>query len=183
MTDQWTLVAAERGAIADDVAGLKPEQWATATLCPSWTVRDVVAHMTATASLNPGTFFVRFATAGFNFEKFVNREIRKHLGPTRGRPSPRSARSRTPPRHRPDPSRPGSARSSSTARTSAALSASPTPTTPPPSGRSPTSTRAPTPSSGPRTRSPDSPSKPPIRTGATARGRSSRVRCSRSSWR
>ena len=53
MTDQWTLVAAERGAIADDVAGLRPEQWTTETLCPSWTVRDVVAHMTATASLNP----------------------------------------------------------------------------------------------------------------------------------
>ena len=84
MTDQWSLVAAERGAIADDVAGLRPEQWATATLCPSWTVRDVVAHMTATASLNPGTFLVRFATAGFNFEKFVNGEIRKHLGPDSG---------------------------------------------------------------------------------------------------
>lgn len=84
MTDQWSLVAAERGAIADDVAGLRPEQWATATLCPSWTVRDVVAHMTATASLNPGTFLVRLATTGFNFEKFVNGEIRKHLGPDSG---------------------------------------------------------------------------------------------------
>jgi len=84
VTDQWSLVAAERGAIADDVAGLRPEQWATATLCPSWTVRDVVAHMTATGSLNPGTFLVRFATTGFNFEKFVNGEIRKHLGSDSG---------------------------------------------------------------------------------------------------
>ncbi|HEX5523959.1 MAG TPA: maleylpyruvate isomerase family mycothiol-dependent enzyme, partial [Pedococcus sp.] len=50
----------------------------------SWTVRDVVAHMTATASLNPRTFLVRFASTGFNFQKFVNGEIRKHLGPDSG---------------------------------------------------------------------------------------------------
>ena len=80
MTDLWTLVSSERGAIADDVAGLTPQQWATATLCPAWTVRDVVAHMTAAASINPGTFFARFATAGFNFQKYATREIGNHLG-------------------------------------------------------------------------------------------------------
>ncbi|WP_232667788.1 maleylpyruvate isomerase family mycothiol-dependent enzyme [Pseudonocardia sp. TRM90224] len=41
-------VAAERRSLADHVADLSDEQWATRSLCPAWTVRDVVAHLTTT---------------------------------------------------------------------------------------------------------------------------------------
>jgi uncharacterized protein (TIGR03083 family) len=34
--------------LADHVAGLSDEQWATGSLCTAWTVRDVVAHLTTT---------------------------------------------------------------------------------------------------------------------------------------
>ncbi len=74
------MVATERGALADDVARLTPEQWASTSLCSAYTVQDVVAHLTATASLNPGTFLVRFAGSGFNFQKFARGEIDRHLG-------------------------------------------------------------------------------------------------------
>ena len=80
MTDLWTLVAAERGALADDVAGLTPERWASRSLCPDWTVRDIVAHLTAAASTSPGAFFGQFAKAGFNFGKYANAGLSRQLG-------------------------------------------------------------------------------------------------------
>jgi uncharacterized protein (TIGR03083 family) len=44
-------VAAERHRVADLVADLTDEQWATPSLCAAWTVRDVVAHLTVTTRL------------------------------------------------------------------------------------------------------------------------------------
>ena len=81
MSDLWATIAAERGALADDLANLPSAQWDTPSLCPGWTVRDIVAHLSATASLNPATFFVNMAKAGFNFDKFANGQIAKHRGP------------------------------------------------------------------------------------------------------
>jgi uncharacterized protein (TIGR03083 family) len=80
MTDLWTLVAAERGALADDVARLTPEQWETRSLCPDWTVRDIVAHLTAAASTSPGAFVVQFARAGFDFNRYANAGLSRRLG-------------------------------------------------------------------------------------------------------
>ena len=80
MTDMWSTVAAERGALATDLADLSDQQWETPSLCDGWTVREVLAHQTGTASMNPPKFLARFAGAGFNFPKFADREIRRHLG-------------------------------------------------------------------------------------------------------
>ena len=44
-------VSAERRRLADSVADLTDEQWATPSLCAAWTVRDVVAHLTVTTRL------------------------------------------------------------------------------------------------------------------------------------
>ncbi len=44
-------VSAERHRLADSVADLTDEQWATPSLCAAWTVRDVVAHLTVTTRL------------------------------------------------------------------------------------------------------------------------------------
>jgi uncharacterized protein (TIGR03083 family) len=43
--DVWQAVATERVALADELGGLSPEQWATPSLCGGWTVRDVVGHL------------------------------------------------------------------------------------------------------------------------------------------
>src|SRR6202012_3923605 len=61
--------ATERGALASDLADLTPAQWDKASLCAGWTVRDIVAHLSATASLNPATFFVGMARAGFRLRQ------------------------------------------------------------------------------------------------------------------
>src|ERR1700758_1220962 len=80
MSDLWATIAAERGALASDLADLTPAQWDTASLCAGWTVRDLVAHLSATASLNPATFFLGMTKAAFNFDKFANGQIAKHRG-------------------------------------------------------------------------------------------------------
>ena len=41
-------VRAERLAVADLVAGLDDAGWSVRSLCPAWTVREVVAHLTVT---------------------------------------------------------------------------------------------------------------------------------------
>lgn len=80
MVDIWSTVAAERGALANDLADLTSSQWEGPSLCGGWTIRDVVAHLSATASLNPATFALGIAGAGFNFDRFANTQIARQRG-------------------------------------------------------------------------------------------------------
>jgi len=82
MVDMWTTIAAERGALADDLSGLRDEQWATPSLCEAWNVEQVLAHMTSTAQMTPPKFFAGFMVSGFNFPKFAEDGISTHLGAT-----------------------------------------------------------------------------------------------------
>lgn len=84
MADLWALVAAERGSLADDLAGLSAQQWSSPSLCPGWTVRHIVAHLTAAASTSPAAFMAQFAKAGFNFDKYANAAIERRLGADTG---------------------------------------------------------------------------------------------------
>jgi uncharacterized protein (TIGR03083 family) len=74
-TSIWSTIHAERTALAEDLAGLSPEQWETPTLCSGWTVHDVLAHLLSAAKMTPPKFFVRFAGAGFNFDRFAGRQV------------------------------------------------------------------------------------------------------------
>jgi uncharacterized protein (TIGR03083 family) len=71
----WPLIHGEREALADDLASLTDEQWATASLCPGWSVRDVLGHIIATAKMTPGGFFGGLARAGFRFNDMSNQRI------------------------------------------------------------------------------------------------------------
>jgi hypothetical protein len=48
----WALAHAERASLAEDLSDLSAEQWRHGTLCGHWDVEQVVAHLTAAASLN-----------------------------------------------------------------------------------------------------------------------------------
>jgi uncharacterized protein (TIGR03083 family) len=62
-------VAAERLGLADDLADLTPDAWSTPSLCPGWTVHDVVAHLTlSTRQSVPWTLW-RVARAGGDLER------------------------------------------------------------------------------------------------------------------
>jgi uncharacterized protein (TIGR03083 family) len=67
--DVWPVIHDERKALVADLKGRSGEAWATHSLCGDWTVRDVLAHMTSTASLTPPAFFAKMIASGFSFEK------------------------------------------------------------------------------------------------------------------
>ena len=76
MTDSiWPTIHAARLSLADDLAGLTDEQWATQSLCTEWDVHDVLAHLTSAAKMTPPKFTLRFAAAGFNFDRFAARQV------------------------------------------------------------------------------------------------------------
>ena len=66
-TSPWPLIHAEREALIADLGTATDEQWATASLCADWTVRDVLGHMISTAKMTPPKFFTSMAAAGFKF--------------------------------------------------------------------------------------------------------------------
>ncbi|WIM93630.1 maleylpyruvate isomerase N-terminal domain-containing protein [Actinoplanes oblitus] len=45
-TEVTRAIAAQRGDLAEMLAGLSEEQWDAGTLCAGWRVREVVAHVT-----------------------------------------------------------------------------------------------------------------------------------------
>jgi len=75
MEDMWTIVATERGALADDLATLDDAAWDTPSLCEKWTVRDAVAHIIATAEMTPPKFLGKMTASGFDFQKMTAKEI------------------------------------------------------------------------------------------------------------
>jgi uncharacterized protein (TIGR03083 family) len=82
MSDMWTTIAAERGALADDLADLSPVEWNARSICDGWTVEDVLAHLTSAATLTPPTFLLDFAASGFNFPRFADKGIARQKGGT-----------------------------------------------------------------------------------------------------
>ncbi|TCP52099.1 uncharacterized protein (TIGR03083 family) [Tamaricihabitans halophyticus] len=58
------LAREERADFADFLSTLRPEQWDEPTLCDSWTVRDVVAHVISYEGHGPRDVAVRFAKGG-----------------------------------------------------------------------------------------------------------------------
>jgi uncharacterized protein (TIGR03083 family) len=78
--DIWPVVHAERGALASDLTAVDSSRWSTPSLCSKWTVRDVLAHMTATASMSPVSFFSKITASGFSFEKVQAKGIAAALG-------------------------------------------------------------------------------------------------------
>jgi uncharacterized protein (TIGR03083 family) len=78
--DIWPVIHAERKALASDLGSLQQDQWSTTSLCTEWTVRDVLAHMTATAKMSPPAFFVKLAGSGFNFGKLQGKDIAAEKG-------------------------------------------------------------------------------------------------------
>jgi uncharacterized protein (TIGR03083 family) len=73
--DIWPVVHAERRALADDLAGLTPEQWQTPSLCSGWSVHQVLAHMVSTAKLTPPAFLAGLVGSGFSFGRFTAKRI------------------------------------------------------------------------------------------------------------
>jgi len=79
-SDIWSLVHAERAALAADLANLTDEQWATPSLCTGFSVRQVLAHLTAGASLNPVRWLAGVVRCRFDFDKMNAMRLAEQLG-------------------------------------------------------------------------------------------------------
>src|SRR5258708_23667421 len=78
----WALAHAERAALAEDLADLGAEQWRHDTLCGEWDVEQVVAHLTAAASLNQRQWLRSMLTARFRPDVHNQRRLAEHCGST-----------------------------------------------------------------------------------------------------
>jgi uncharacterized protein (TIGR03083 family) len=65
----------ERAALATDLETVDEAAWATPSLCPGWTVRDVVAHMTALARMTPPMFVQKLVSSGLRPSRLQARDI------------------------------------------------------------------------------------------------------------
>ncbi|HEY3873145.1 MAG TPA: maleylpyruvate isomerase family mycothiol-dependent enzyme [Actinocrinis sp.] len=78
----WSLIHAERSALAADLAQLAEQQWTARSLCDQFTVREVLAHMTAGASLNPVRWMAGVIRCRFDFERNVAMRLAEQMGAT-----------------------------------------------------------------------------------------------------
>lgn len=79
-TGVWPLIHAERAALAADLADLTDERWATASLCTKFTVREVLAHLTASANLNAVRWMAGVIRCRFDFDRMVAVRLAEQLG-------------------------------------------------------------------------------------------------------
>src|SRR4051812_23213567 len=79
-TQLWPTIHAERAALAADLEPVKEPDWDTQSLCQGWTVRDVLAHMTGTARISPGSFFGKIIASGFSLKKMQEKDIAELRG-------------------------------------------------------------------------------------------------------
>jgi uncharacterized protein (TIGR03083 family) len=81
-TGAWSLIHAERAALAADLAELTEQRWATQSLCDRFTVREVLAHLTAGASLNPLRWMAGVIRCRFDFDRQVAMRLAEQMGAT-----------------------------------------------------------------------------------------------------
>jgi uncharacterized protein (TIGR03083 family) len=78
----WPTIYTERAALAADLEPLQDPQWETPSWCEEWSVRDVVAHMTGTAKITPGSFVGKLISSGFSLKKLQEKDIAELRGGT-----------------------------------------------------------------------------------------------------
>jgi uncharacterized protein (TIGR03083 family) len=76
------MIRAERAALAVDLADMTDEQWKAPSLCTGLTVREVLAHLTAGASLNAVRWMAGVIRCRFDFDKQVAMRLAERLGAT-----------------------------------------------------------------------------------------------------
>lgn len=78
--DVLAATTSERAALARDLAGLDAADWARPSLCGRWTVEEVVAHLTAAASLGRARWMRSVLGARFDFDEHNARRLAEHRG-------------------------------------------------------------------------------------------------------
>jgi uncharacterized protein (TIGR03083 family) len=101
--DAWPCIHAERRALSEDLAPLDDGRWATTSLCSDWTIRDVLAHLTATAKIGPPQFFAKMIASGFSLGRLQAKDIAVEKGASTGETLTRFAAVTDSSKHPPGP--------------------------------------------------------------------------------
>ncbi|MBB5866852.1 uncharacterized protein (TIGR03083 family) [Allocatelliglobosispora scoriae] len=94
-SELWGMVHAERAALAEGLAGLHDAQWSAGSLCTAFTVREVVAHLTAGARLGPVRWMAGVIRHRFDFDAQNAYRLAQQLGTDHGETLARFRRSIT----------------------------------------------------------------------------------------
>lgn len=65
----WDAVHTERRRLVDDLESLSEDRWRTASLCPGWSVHDVLAHLIGSATTTRWGFVRQMAAAQLDFDR------------------------------------------------------------------------------------------------------------------
>jgi uncharacterized protein (TIGR03083 family) len=76
--DFTNMVIAERQSLSDFLGTVPDDKWSAPTWCPKWNVQDLVGHLIAAANITAPHFFGGFIKTGFNFDKFVEGDLRNY---------------------------------------------------------------------------------------------------------
>lgn len=79
MTDVQTMTRNEAESLLGYLRGVAEDRWATGTVCDPWTVKHLVAHLTALSNQTLPNFAKRMIMTGFNFQKVVDGDLQKYL--------------------------------------------------------------------------------------------------------
>lgn len=82
MTDVHEMARQTRRELFDDVQALTDEDMATLTCCDPWTVKHLVAHLTALGNQSAPNFLVGMVRARGSFDRFVDNDLQKYLAGT-----------------------------------------------------------------------------------------------------
>jgi len=83
--DHQQLIRTARAELAEDLAVLTPQQWATPSLCEAWSVEETVAHLTSAAHMTTARWVRSIVAAGLRPAVHNRRRLTEHLGPTSAR--------------------------------------------------------------------------------------------------
>lgn len=78
MAEMMAMIQAERASLAEFLETVTPEQWAAPTCCEAWNVQQLVGHLVAAAKITAPHFFSGFVMTGFNFNRFVDKDLRPY---------------------------------------------------------------------------------------------------------
>jgi len=74
----WSTVLAERRRLAEDLDPIDDSGWNAPSLCPGWSVHDVLAHLVDTARTGKAAFVLAMIRAGGDFDRANDAGVQKY---------------------------------------------------------------------------------------------------------
>ncbi len=81
VADIQKMTRNEAEALLEYIRDVPDERWDTGTVCDPWSVKHLVAHLTALSNQTLTNFAKRMIATGFNLQKVVDGDLQKYLKP------------------------------------------------------------------------------------------------------